>query len=138
DRALAGPADFLLRPAAPLGLGPRRCPFRAARPPRSRNLKVDTPLLGRSLRSLGVVAIDWRGTPRGCAPRPALRSAERARCDARTPGPQPCRARAASIPGGRKRMRLSLRNFAVTPRRLVPQCQRRGLRVRSPAAPSLL
>src|SRR6185312_12461342 len=44
--------------------------------------------------------IDWRGPPRGFAPRPALRSAERARCDARTPGPQPCRARAASIPGG--------------------------------------
>src|SRR6185437_11702194 len=33
--------------------------------------------------------IDWRGTPRGFAPRPALRSAERARCDARTPGPSP-------------------------------------------------
>src|SRR6185312_17194567 len=43
--------------------------------------------------------IDWRGTPRGFAPRPALRSAERARCDARTPGPSPAGPAPLRSPG---------------------------------------
>jgi len=43
--------------------------------------------------------VDWRGTPRGFAPRPALRSAERARRDARTPGPSPAGPAPLRSPG---------------------------------------
>src|SRR6185437_7299733 len=54
--------------------------------------------MGSDPRHATAAAIDWRGTPRGFAPRPAFRSAELGPWDPNPAGPAPLRSPGADRP----------------------------------------